>query len=243
MLFFILDIGLTSDYGLLGGVAFPAAVSYAVTLVTVMVVTNSLNLIDGIDGLAATFSFVASIFFGGWFFFAGNYPFSILCLALAGGILAFLFKNWEPSNIFMGDTGSLVIGTVLSVIMIRFINENSSFVDNHPLKFNSSVVTAICIMIIPLVDTTRIIIIRLYKRISPFAADKRHIHHGLVRIGLSHRRAVYILAIVHIAMIAMAILFRNSPEWVLFSAVLLSSTVLCLTLDKLIAKSVSREIP
>jgi UDP-N-acetylmuramyl pentapeptide phosphotransferase/UDP-N-acetylglucosamine-1-phosphate transferase len=243
LLFAILDIRLTSDYGLFGGVGFPAAGSYAVTLVTVIVITNSLNLIDGIDGLAATFSFIACICFGAWFFFVGNYPFSILCLALAGGILAFLFKNWEPSNIFMGDTGSLVIGTVLSVITIQFINENFSLGADHPMKFNSSVVTAMCVMILPLVDTMRIIIIRLSKGISPFTADKRHIHHGLVRIGLSHRRAVSILAVVHILVIAIAILLKNSAEWTLMSVVLLISTALCLALDQLIARSVPREMP
>lgn len=208
-----------------------------------IVITNSLNLIDGIDGLAATFSFIACICFGAWFLFIADFPFSILCLALAGGILAFLFKNWEPSNIFMGDTGALVIGTVLSVIMIHFINENFAIRAGHPLKFNSSVVTAICVMIIPLVDTTRIIIIRLYKGISPLTADKRHIHHGLVRIGMSHRRAVSVLAIVHIFMIAIAILLKNSAEWVLLSAMLLISITLCVALDQVIARSVPREMP
>jgi UDP-N-acetylmuramyl pentapeptide phosphotransferase/UDP-N-acetylglucosamine-1-phosphate transferase len=243
LLFFILDIRLQSDYGLFGGAGFPAAVSYMVTMITVIVVTNSLNLIDGIDGLAATFSFIACIFFGGWFFFAANYPFALLCLALAGGILAFLFKNWEPSNIFMGDTGSLVIGTVLSVIVIQFINENFSLAADHLLKFNSSVVTAICVMIIPFADTTRIIIIRLHKRISPFTADKRHIHHGLVRLGLSHRQAVYVLTIVHIAMITTAIFLRHTTQWAFLVVALAIPTLLCVILDQLIARSVPRQVP
>ena len=143
-----------------------------------MIITNSLNLIDGIDGLAAAFSFVVCAFFGSWFLFAGNSPYALLCFALGGGILAFLFQNWEPSSIFMGDTGSLVIGTILSVFMIQFINQNYSLPVNQTIKFNSSIVTAICVLIIPLVDTTRIIIIRLYRGISPFTADKRHIHHA-----------------------------------------------------------------
>lgn len=69
LLFFVTDIRLTSDYGLFGGINFSAPFSYAFTLVIVILITNSLNLIDGIDGLAATFSFIACIFFGGWFFF------------------------------------------------------------------------------------------------------------------------------------------------------------------------------
>ena len=241
LIFFILDIRLISFYGLFSNETFPLAVSYIITLFTVVGVTNSLNLIDGIDGLAATFSFVASLFFGTWFFMAGNYHFAIICMALAGGILAFLFQNWEPSNIFMGDTGSLVIGTVLSVIMIQFINMNFTLTADHPIKFNSSIVTAICGMIIPLTDTVRIIIIRLLKGVSPFKADKRHIHHALIRLRLSHRQAVYVLTIAHIIMISIAVAFRKIDEWILLIIVVFLTTALCVILDRLLVKSLERE--
>jgi UDP-GlcNAc:undecaprenyl-phosphate GlcNAc-1-phosphate transferase len=237
LLFFVLDIRLESFYGLFSSKIFPIAFSYPLTLIAVVIITNALNLIDGIDGLAAAFSFVACIFFGTWFYLIANFPYAILCLSLAGGILAFLFQNWEPSNIFMGDTGSLVIGTILSVIMIQFINENFRLGADQPFKFNSSVGTAICVMIIPLADTTRIILIRLAKGISPFVADKRHIHHALIRIGFSHRRAVYTLTLVHVSILGMAILLRNSNQLVLLSTVLITTTALCLWLDRLISVS------
>lgn len=241
LIFFILDVRLTSFYGLFGDQPFPQPLSYAVTLFTVVLITNSLNLIDGIDGLAAAFAFIASICFGSWFIFAGNYPYAILCLSLAGGILAFLFQNWEPSNIFMGDTGSLVIGTTLSVIMIQFVNQNYSLDTENPVKFNSSIGTAICVMVIPLADTTRIILIRLYKRISPFTADKRHIHHALVRLNLSHRQAVYTLTLVHIGIIGIAVAFRKAEEWFLLGFVTFIAVVLCLILDRFVSKSVQKE--
>ena len=240
LLFFILDIRLTSTYDTFGHVAFSIPLSYAITAATVVIVTNSLNLIDGIDGLAAAFSFVACAFFGSWFLFLGNYPYAVLCLALAGGILAFLFQNWEPSSIFMGDTGSLVIGTILSVFMIQFINQNYALPEDHILKFNSSIATAICVLIIPLVDTTRIIIIRLYRRISPFTADKRHIHHALIRIGFTHRRAVYVLTLNHIGVIGIAIALRNADEWILITLVLSLAIGMCLWLDRLISRSVNK---
>jgi UDP-GlcNAc:undecaprenyl-phosphate GlcNAc-1-phosphate transferase len=241
LVFFVLDIRLTSLYGMGGAHEFPLLLSFLLTLLTVIVITNSLNLIDGIDGLAATFSFMACAFFGIWFFFAGQYPFSVLCFALAGAILAFLFQNWEPSNIFMGDTGSLVIGTGLSVIMIQFINQNYSLNVNHPLKFNSSIGAAVCVMIIPLADTMRIIIIRLYHRVSPLMADKRHIHHALVKLGFSHRQTVYILALVHISMISIAILFRNANQWLLIGIVFCISLSLSITLNRLLLKLVRKE--
>lgn len=238
LIFFILDINLTSFYGLFGAQNFPVAISYLITILTVVIITNSLNLIDGIDGLAAVFSFIAVIFFGVWFFSVSNYQFAILCFALAGGVLAFLFQNWEPSKIFMGDTGSLVIGTLLSVVTMQFVNENFTLDTHHNSKFNSSVGTAICVLIIPLADTTRIIIIRLFKKISPFTPDKRHIHHALVRLNLSHQQSVYILTCVHVSMITIAILLRNIAEWFLIATVLAITVILSIMLDRLISKKV-----
>lgn len=237
LIFFFLDIRLVSFYGLFGDEPVAEPVNYLLTLFIVILITNSLNLIDGIDGLAATFSFVACLFLGSWFYFVGLEPFALLCLSLAGGILAFLFQNWEPSNIFMGDTGSLVIGTNLSVIVIQFMNMNFALAPDHPFKFNSSVVIAICVMIIPLTDITRITIIRLYRRTSPFKADKRHIHHALVGLGFTHRRTVYILTLIHISMIGIAVAFRNTPEWILFLTVVTIAISLCLWLDRLISQT------
>ncbi len=237
LLFFILDMGITSSYGLLADHAFPTPISYAVTVFTVIIITNSLNLIDGIDGLAAAFSLIACLFFGAWFLMTGYYPYALLCLALAGGILAFLFKNWEPSNIFMGDTGSMVIGTLLSVIAIDFVNRNHALPDSDPLKFSSSLTTAACALIIPLVDTVRIIIIRLSKGISPLVADKRHIHHGLLRLGFTHERAVYFLACLHVGMIGVAIAFRHVSEAILLPVVVLIATALCLWLQRALVRA------
>jgi UDP-GlcNAc:undecaprenyl-phosphate GlcNAc-1-phosphate transferase len=241
LVFFLLDIRLTSFYGLFSDQPFPLLLSYIVTLCTVILITNSMNLIDGIDGLAAAFSFIACAIFGTWFTLTGQYTHAIVCLTLCGAILAFLFQNWEPSKIFMGDTGSLVIGTILSIITIQFINRNYGLPVDHPLRFNSSIGTAISVMIIPLADTCRIIIIRLYKRISPFAPDKRHIHHALVRLNLSHRQAVYTLTLVHITMVAIAIACRNAHEWILLAILLSVTILLCLILDHLLRRAVQKE--
>src|SRR5690606_8527291 len=102
----------------------------------------------------------------------GSYNYSLIAFTLSGAILAFLFQNWEPSKIFMGDTGSLVIGTILSIVMIEFVNSNFLLSSDHPLKFTASVGTAIAVMIIPLVDTVRILIIRTFKNLPLLKADK-----------------------------------------------------------------------
>lgn len=236
LIFFTLDIAVPSFYELNEGQAFPPLLSYATTLLTVIVITNSLNLIDGIDGLAGVLSLISILAFGAWFFFTGNYPFAMVCFALGGGILAFLFQNWEPSKIFMGDTGSLVIGTLLSIVAIQFMNDNYELASGNGLKFSSSIGSAIAIIIIPLVDTARIIIIRWSKKLSPFKADKRHIHHTLVRMDLSHRQVVYILALVHVSFICLAILLINVRHDYVLLAIFALATTLCFVLERIIKK-------
>jgi UDP-GlcNAc:undecaprenyl-phosphate/decaprenyl-phosphate GlcNAc-1-phosphate transferase len=232
LIFYVMDVQISSFYGLSDTISFSPGVSYVITVATVIIVTNSLNLIDGIDGLAGVFSFVASLSFGTWFYFAESYPYALICFSLCGGILAFLFQNWEPSRIFMGDTGSLVIGTVLSTVMIEFINENHAMTTGAKLKFTPAVSAAIAIMILPLTDTIRIIIIRINKGISLFTADKRHIHHALVRLTLSHKQAVYVLSVVHFAFIGMAIGMRHLSDWHLLPSIIVSATILCIILER-----------
>lgn len=216
LLFFALDVRISSLYGLFS-VDAPLSLflSYAFTLVTVIVITNSYNLIDGIDGLAAVVALLALAFFGVWFFLTGNVVYAFLSCSLIGAIVAFLFYNWEPSKIFMGDTGSLLIGTVLALLSIEFLNKNHRLALEAPFRFESSVGTALCLIIVPIFDTVRVIIIRLSRGISPLAADKRHVHHVLVRIGHSHRFAVAVICVAHIAFIAVAIALRSYSDKIL----------------------------
>jgi UDP-GlcNAc:undecaprenyl-phosphate/decaprenyl-phosphate GlcNAc-1-phosphate transferase len=234
--FFLLNIRIRSFYSFIEMPEFSVPISYTVTLLTILLITNAFNLIDGIDGLAAVFSFMASLCFGAWFFFTGFYQYSLIAFALCGGILAFLFQNWEPSKIFMGDTGSLVIGSVLALLMIQFVNLNHELGTEQSLKFRSSIGTAIAIMIIPLVDTIRVIIIRISRRVSPFEADKRHIHHALISLNLSHKQAVYTLTSIHFMFILLAMVLHNTNDVILLTCIAGISTGLCLLLEKIMHK-------
>lgn len=215
---------------------FPIAIAYIITVITVIIITNAFNLIDGIDGLAGTFALISLLFLGLWFHLAGDISYATLTFAFTGGVFAFLLKNWEPSKIFMGDTGSLVIGTALSVFVIRFMNDNFQLSIESSIKFQSSVGTAFCILILPLVDTLRIIIIRVSKNVSPFKADKRHIHHALIRIGLSHSKAVSILSAIHLFFLTIAVTFRTYDDVYIISFVVIVSIVLCFLLDRVFFK-------
>ena len=107
LVIFLFDLRIKTFYGLFGIYELPDIVSYLITYLTIIVITNSFNLIDGLDGLAGTIAIVAFCAFGIWFFLVGDRIFSILAFSMLGAIFAFLIFNWEPSEVFMGDTGAL----------------------------------------------------------------------------------------------------------------------------------------
>lgn len=234
LVIFLFDLRIKTFYGLFGIFELPEAISYIVTYLTIIVITNSFNLIDGLDGLAGTIAIVALLSFGVWFFLVDDQIFSILSFAMLGAIFAFLIFNWEPSEVFMGDTGALVIGMMLAVLAIHFINVNYNLPAMTPYKFQGSVGTAACIIIIPLVDTLRIVILRISKGQSPFAPDKSHVHHAIMRLGMSHSQTTLILGSVQGLYIALAIIFNEFSDVYVVSGLLALSFLLSVTLDRLI---------
>jgi UDP-GlcNAc:undecaprenyl-phosphate/decaprenyl-phosphate GlcNAc-1-phosphate transferase len=239
LLIFLFDLRLRSFYGLFGIYELLPIVSYMITIFTIIIITNSFNLIDGLDGLAGSLAIVALLAFGIWFFLIGDEVFSIFSFAMLGAILAFLIFNWEPSEVFMGDTGALVIGMMLAILAIHFIDLNYNLPPGTPYKFSASVGTATCFIIIPLVDTSRIIILRLSQRKSPFKPDKSHIHHAIMRLGMSHAKTTVILAITQLLYIGVALFFYKTTDRYLLSGVIGLSILLSFVLDRLILKKLA----
>jgi UDP-GlcNAc:undecaprenyl-phosphate/decaprenyl-phosphate GlcNAc-1-phosphate transferase len=196
------NLRLTSLDGFLGLSSVPDGVAILWTILAIVFIINAFNLIDGIDGLAAILALVGALFFGIWFFINGHIGEAILAAALLGALLGFLRYNLYPARIFMGDTGSLVIGLILAVMAFRMIELNAV---SLVYTFNSPTVFAISLMIIPLSDTFRIILVRLIKRKSPFLPDRNHIHHRLIKLGFGHRNICRFLVIVNIIIIALTI--------------------------------------
>lgn len=238
VIFYLTDIKITSMYGFISSAAFPIYLSLPVTIFTIIVITNSFNLIDGLDGLAGLVSLIVLSTFGVWFILNGSQSLGLLMFAMAGSIFAFLQYNWQPAKIFMGDTGALLLGFFFSIVTIRFINLNTSLAVDNPLKFEGSIATAIAVLIIPLFDTLRIFTIRIIKRKSPFAADKNHTHHVLMRLGLTHAQTAIILGIVNLIFIGLAVIFRHVGDNILVPAILFIGLNLSLLLDYLIIKQV-----
>jgi UDP-N-acetylmuramyl pentapeptide phosphotransferase/UDP-N-acetylglucosamine-1-phosphate transferase len=182
--------------------------SVAISMFTILVIINSYNLIYGIDGLAGGIGAISSFTFGLWFYNYNQIALCILAFSLFSSLLAFLVYNFSPANIFMGDTGSLVVGLILSVLTIEFI-ELSFDAAPYAFPFRSSPAMAIAILILPLADTFRIFTVRIMNKRSPFQADRNHIHHQLLDLGLTHREAALTLYLVNIGFILTALALRN----------------------------------
>ncbi len=225
------DIRISSLYGFLGVGELPLYVSYFLSFIVLLALTNSFNLIDGVDGLAATLSIITLLFLGLWFYNVGHMGYSLIIFTLVGAILSFLVFNWHPAKIFMGDTGSLCIGFSLAVLIILFIEENGKLSASLPWKFNAPISTGIALMIIPIYDTIRIMTKRIINGKSPLAPDKSHVHHFLLRMGFQHNEVVYLLGALKIAFILLAIGMQGFSEYQVLPVVLILAIFLGTFMD------------
>jgi|SRR5690554_3955554 len=200
------NIRIESFFGLLGIFELPYWISVIFTVFTIVLVINSYNLIDGIDGLAAGVGILISTCFVFIFFRLFDYQMGFLAISLLGALLAFLYFNLSQDfKIFMGDTGSMVVGFLISFMAIKFINLSSM----PWVMIKSAPVVSIAILIVPLIDTLSVIIIRLMKRKSPLTADKNHIHHRVLRLGFSHIQTTLIICFSNALLIAFGYFIRH----------------------------------
>lgn len=187
-------IRITSFDGLLGIYELPLSAQYTFTILAIVGITNAFNLIDGIDGLAGGLGFMSLITLGMFLTMNGDMNTALIAFALAGGILAFLYFNFNPAKIFMGDTGSLVLGFVTAVLCIRLMQVNEFAAD--PVLPHAPLFV-LGIVLIPVFDTMRVFAKRIWKGKSPFEADKTHIHHLLTNQGFSHGFAAKLICFLH----------------------------------------------
>ncbi len=241
ILILVYDLRLKSMYGVFGIEEIPLWLSYAITILTLVVITNSFNLVDGLDGLAGTIGSLAFLGFGVWFFYTDDVVFSILSFSMLGAIIAFLIFNWEPSKVFMGDTGAMVVGMLLAIACVRFIDYNHSLPNTNIYKFTASVSTALCVIIIPLFDTLRVFIIRIARKQSPFVPDKNHIHHGMMRLGLSHGATTLFLALTQILFMTLSLVFMDRDDQFLLPGIVLIPVLLSVILNRLLLNRVNGE--
>jgi UDP-GlcNAc:undecaprenyl-phosphate/decaprenyl-phosphate GlcNAc-1-phosphate transferase len=209
---------ITTFNGLFGIHELPLSAQYTFTVLAIVGITNAFNLIDGIDGLAGGLGFMSLITLGIFLTLCGDTNMALIAFSLAGGLLAFLYFNINPAKIFMGDTGSLVLGFVISIMCIRLMQVNNSM--QHPLVPHSPVFV-LGVVLIPVFDTLRVFSLRMWKGKSPFSPDKTHVHHLLTNSGFSHSFAAKLIGVIH-AFILMEVYWMKDlrQEWTLFFLVM-----------------------
>jgi len=207
------DIRINDFHGVFGVHEIPFIASIALSMFMIIVITNSINLIDGVDGLAGSLSLIISLTFSYLFYQQGELEWTLITLALGGSIMGFLFFNFSPAKIFMGDAGSLTVGFLLSLFAIHYIESNSpmSTIGSH---IRSAPGIALAILIVPLYDTLRVFILRAINKTSPFKADKNHLHHWLIKNGQSHGQVTLILSIVNLVFIFIAMALKDNAAYI-----------------------------
>ncbi|MCC5909667.1 MAG: undecaprenyl/decaprenyl-phosphate alpha-N-acetylglucosaminyl 1-phosphate transferase [Clostridiaceae bacterium] len=192
------------------GITALQMLSIPVTVFWIVGITNTVNLIDGLDGLAAGVSSIAALSLAAVAFLNGQTQVAMVLLILAGSLIGFLPYNFNPAKIFMGDTGSLLVGFVLATISIEGL-----------IKSATTIAVAIPVLAlgIPIFDTTFAIIRRLINKRPIMEADKGHLHHRLLEQGLSQRQTVLVLYFISMILGGSAILVADSSGSTAYSII------------------------
>ncbi len=208
MVIFMPDVRIQSFDGLLGVGELPYIASVVFTFFVFLLVVNAYNLIDGIDGLAGTIALISSLLFGIFFVVNDQLLLALVSFVLIGSVIGFLRYNFSKTHkLFMGDSGSLFIGYLLAYQGISFLVVNESASSTFTIANAPMVLLAI--LSFPLLDTLRVFIIRAREKRSPFSADRNHIHHRLLNLGLSHKRATFVIALINLTVIGLVLLMGN----------------------------------
>ena len=205
----ITDIRIIGFSNIFSVEVLPYWLSIAFTVFVFVLIINAYNLIDGVDGLAGSIALLATLVFGSLFYQVAHVGSATLTVALAGSLIAFLRLNFSKKNkIFMGDTGSMIVGFMLAVFAVSYISYSQSLTAIGAK--DSSPILAVAILFFPLMDTLRIFFIRIFiHKTSPFVADKNHIHHRLLRLGYTHKQTTAILIIINMIVIGFAFCIQN----------------------------------
>jgi UDP-N-acetylmuramyl pentapeptide phosphotransferase/UDP-N-acetylglucosamine-1-phosphate transferase len=239
---FMADIRITSFQGIFGIHELPVGISYAFTFLAIAGITNAVNLIDGLDGLAGSIVIIIVSTFGYYFYrfggeAYGNYVFVSVCVI--GGILGFLRYNFHKATIFMGDTGSLLCGFIVSVLTIQFIE--MGVYNSQPFNSTNPSV-AFGILFVPLFDTLRVFTVRVLNGTSPFTPDKNHIHHRILAMGFQQISTVLVLVLLNLIVILFVISFSDLGNTLLIAGLVVFSLLLSVFLGTYRSRSAQQRV-
>ncbi len=214
------NVRITHLHGFLGIEEIGLIESYILSLFILVVIDNAINLIDGVDGLASALGIIYCLFFSIFFQQCDEIGWFSLGYSMIGALAVFFIYNLFGRNkrkIFMGDSGSLLLGYLLTAFVFHYCEINAYAEIPHSIHSNAAPAVTICVLSIPLFDTIRVMITRLIHHQSPFKPDKNHIHHLLLKTGCTHLQTTGIIVSVSIIFILLAYLGRNWNMWLLVS--------------------------
>lgn len=210
----------------------------AIAVFIIVAIINAVNLIDGIDGLAATVSIIMFTAFGYVFYTTESYFLFLVSVVMIGTLLAYLRFNLSPTKkIFMGDTGSMILGFMLGVMAVSFLAIDPTDLAQLAIRGENIPIVTGAILIIPFFDTVRVFLIRLFKKKNPFKPDRSHIHHIIIdTFNISHRRASFFLGVSNfLVIIFISYLGITTSNWTLllfFACLLILLTVFFFIINK-----------
>ena len=241
ILVFIANIRITSFYGIFGIMELPYIASILLSIFTILVIINSFNLIDGINGLSGSIAAIISMVFGLWFYQIDKIELSIVAFSMIGAIVAFLKYNFSPAKIFMGDTGSLLLGLISAILAIQFIEMHRILEDPVHATLAAPAV-AVGILIVPLFDTLRVFSLRMMRGKSPFNPDRNHIHHMLLDSGLTHMQSTGVLVTFNLVILLLVYLLQGLGSFYLLVILLSVALVFSGVLFKTSQSKLKRQI-
>ena len=214
--------------GFLNIYEIPYFLYLGIGLFIMIIIINSYNLIDGIDGLASIVGIVILIIYTTIFYSSQEYFFALISITMNAILMAFFGFNISSNRkIFMGDTGSLIVGFVISILTLKFLALKPEAYESLPFLLENAPLIAIAILIVPLFDTARVFTIRIVNKKGPFSPDRNHIHHVLIDFwGLSHKQASFIIGCFNLLFVLLFIILGSTTKNFWMVMILVGSVVI-----------------
>jgi len=234
---YLVDIRITSLYGLAGIETLPTGISYCLTIIACTLFINAFNFIDGIDGLACMLAILYACLTG-VLYSPHHEALALICFVLAGATFGLLAYNFSPAKIYMGDTGSMLLGFTLFILTLLFLKLNiqdEAFYNTPPGKAASPLLHSaagafmifVSILFLPVFDAIRVFIVRISMGRSPLRADRNHLHYYLLDAGFSHSWATFVILGINILLIGATFLLQDThPLFNLFCMIVIASAAL-----------------
>jgi UDP-N-acetylmuramyl pentapeptide phosphotransferase/UDP-N-acetylglucosamine-1-phosphate transferase len=208
------SFGIESLNGFLNIYEIPYYLYIVIAGFLMLTIINSYNLIDGIDGLASVVGIVIMVIYTTIFYLSNEYFFALLAITMNASLMSFFGFNVSSSKkIFMGDTGSLIVGFIISILTLKFLALEPTAYGELPFLLENAPLIAISILIVPLFDTARVFTIRIANKRGPFSPDRNHVHHVLIDFwGLSHKQASFIIGCFNILFVVLFIILGSKAK-------------------------------